>query len=253
MTDIHQLSGAYALDAVDDAERAEFEQHLTRCEDCRVEVAGLRETAALLALMSEATPPPTLRESVLAGISQVRPLPPPAPQADAPAATHPAPTSIDAAPSRRRTSPLWTGLLVAAALALVAGIGLSVWRPWTSDEPELSAADRVLQAPDAETVSVDLGEAGRAKVVRSRTEDRAVIVTEDMVAAPAGKVYELWFQTPEDSMVPAGLMPPAPDQVVLLEGPAAEAVAVGITVEPAGGSPEPTSEPIALFDLTRAT
>lgn len=254
MTDIHQLSGAYALDAVDDAERAGFERHLAQCEDCRVEVAELRETAALLALVSETTPPPALRDAVLTGISQVRPLPPRVPTSPsrqpAPSAT---PTPIGSAPSRRRTPRLWTGLLVAAALALVAGVGLSVWRPWSSDEPALSAADRVLQAADAETVSLDLGEAGRARVVRSKTEDRAVIVTEDMVSAPEGKVYELWFQTPEDSMVPAGLMPAAADQVVVLEGPAAEAVAVGITVEPEGGSPEPTSEPIALFDLTEAT
>jgi anti-sigma-K factor RskA len=246
MTDIHQLSGAYALDAVDDDERALFEQHLTECEDCRVEVGGLRETAGLLALMAEAAPPPALRDSVLTGIAQVRPLPPPT--SHRPDARRVA--AIEGAPSRRRTSTWWTSLLVAAALALVAGVGLSVWRPWAPDEPALSAAERVLQAADAEKVAVDLGEAGRATVVRSRSEDRAVIVTEDMVPAPDGMVYELWFQTPEDDMVPAGLMPPAPDQTMMLDGPAAEATAVGITVEPEGGSPEPTSDPIALFDLS---
>ena len=76
MSDIHKLSGAYALDAVDDIERARFEQHLAECEDCRDEVASLRETAALLAETTAVTPPPSLRDSVLAGISQVRPLPP---------------------------------------------------------------------------------------------------------------------------------------------------------------------------------
>ena len=76
MSDIHKLSGAYALDAVDDLERAAFERHLAECEDCRTEVAGLRETAALLAETAAVTPPPSLRDSVLSGISQVRPLPP---------------------------------------------------------------------------------------------------------------------------------------------------------------------------------
>ena len=38
---------------------------------------------------------------------------------------------------------------------------------------------------------------------------------------------------------------------MLLKGDAAEATGVGITVEPEGGSEEPTTEPIALFDLTR--
>ena len=79
--DVHKLTGAYAVDALDELERARFEQHLSGCEDCRAEVAELRETAALLAETTATTPPTSLRESVLAGISQVRPLPPEVPVA----------------------------------------------------------------------------------------------------------------------------------------------------------------------------
>lgn len=237
MSEVHNLTGAYALDALDELERARFERHLSECEDCRAEVAELRETAALLAETVATPPPASLRESVLAGISQVRPLAPELPPA----------TPVTA---RRRR---WIPFLVAAALALIVGVGAAVTQPWADEAPRLTAAERVLQAPDAEEVFLDLGEAGRATVVRSKAEDRAVIVTEDMVSAPEGKDYELWFQTPEEAMVPAGLMPDTPDQTVVLDGPAAEAIAVGITVEPDGGSPEPTTEPIALFDLTEAT
>lgn len=230
-SDMHKLTGAYALDALDDLERARFEQHLSECEDCRAEVAELRETAALLAETTAVTPPDSLRASVLAGISQVRPLPP----------------VVDVA--RRRAARF--RLLVAASVVAILGVAASLWQPWQSTEtPPLSAAEQVLQADDAQEVFLDLGDAGRATVVRSKAEDRAVIVTEDMVSAPEGKAYELWFQTPDEDMVPAGLMPDEPDQTVVLEGPAAEAIAVGITVEPEGGSPEPTTEPIALFDLT---
>ena len=49
MTDIHALSGAYAVDALDDDERAQFEAHLAGCPSCRSEVDSLREAAALLA------------------------------------------------------------------------------------------------------------------------------------------------------------------------------------------------------------
>ena len=239
MSDLHKLTGAYALDALDELERARFEQHLSECEDCRAEVAELRETAALLAETTAVEPPPALRDSVLAGISQVRPLPP----------------EVSSTPdgTRVRSARRWVPLLVAAALAIVVGIGAMVTQPWKADEPRLTAAEQVLQADDAEKVFLDLGEAGRATVIRSRSEDRAVIVTEDMVSAPEGKDFELWFQTPEEEMVPAGLMPDDPDQTVVLDGPAAEAIAVGITVEPDGGSPAPTTEPIALFDLTEAT
>ena len=238
MSDLHKLTGAYAMDALDELERARFEQHLSECEDCRAEVAELRETAALLAETTAVEPPASLRDSVLAGISQVRPLPP----------------DVSGTPdgTRVRSVRRWVPLLVAAALAILVGIGAMVIRPWSTDEPRLTAAERVLRAADAEKVFLDLGEAGRATVIRSRSEDRAVIVTEDMVAAPEGKDYELWLQTPEEEMVPAGLMPDRADQTLVLDGPAAEAVAVGITVEPDGGSPEPTSAPIALFDLTEA-
>ena len=47
--DIHSLVGAYAVDALDDAERARFEEHLATCAECRAEVASLRGAAASVA------------------------------------------------------------------------------------------------------------------------------------------------------------------------------------------------------------
>ena len=246
MTDIHKLTGAFATDALDDLERSRFERHLASCEDCRAEVVELREAAARLAETTVTTPPASLRDSVLAGISQVRPLPPLTPETTSGEPSH----SSGTAPRRLRR---WVPLLVAAALVLVAGVALSAWQPWATEETTTSATERVLAAPDAEKVFVDLGEAGRATVVRSRSEDRAVIVTQDMAPAPRGSVYELWLQSPEEEMLPAGLMPDAPDTTMLLEGSAAQATAVGITVEPEGGSPEPTTDPIALFPFDEAS
>lgn len=239
--DIHKLTGAYAMDALDELERARFEQHLSGCEDCRAEVAELTETAALLAETVAVPPPASLRDSVLAGISQVRPLPPEVPASE---------PLHDTRAGRRA----WAPFLVAAALALLVGIGALIVQPWAGDDvPQLTAAEQVLQAPDAQEVFLDLGEAGRATVTRSKTEDKAVISTEDMVSAPDGKAYELWFMSPDEKFVSAGLMPDVADQTVVLDGPAADAIAVGITVEPAGGSKQPTSDPIALFDLSEAT
>lgn len=235
MNDIHQLTGAYALDAVDDIERARFEEHLAECEDCRTEVASLREAASLLSETTLATPPPALRESVLAGISQIRPLPP---------VVHRTPVV------QRR----WFPLLVAAAVVAILGVGAAIWQPWgPSPDSSLTAAERILEAPDAESVVVDLGDAGRATVTRSESLRRAVITTEGMAPAPQGKVFEVWLQDDEGAMLPAGLMPPGEDNQLVLEGDAAAATAAGITVEPAGGSDEPTTEPIALFDFSQAT
>ena len=233
MSDIHHLTGAYALDAVDDIERARFEQHLAECEDCRLEVASLREAAGLLSETTAVTPPPALRESVLAGISQVRPLPP----------------IVHRTPVVQRR---WFPLLVAAAVVAILGVGAALWQPWApSQDSSLTAAEQVIEASDARSVAVDLGDAGNATVTRSESLGKAVITTDDMAPAPSGKVFELWLQV-DGEMVPAGLMPPGEDTQMVLEGDATTATAVGITVEPEGGSDQPTTEPIALFDFSQA-
>lgn len=232
MSDIHKLSGAYALDAVDDLERAAFERHLIECEDCRTEVAGLRDTTALLAESVAVSPPPSLRDSVLTGITHVRPLPP------------------VVAPRRAA----WFPVLVAASIVAILGIAAAVWQPWTpSDNGSLTASEQILRATDAQSVALDLGAAGRATVTRSPSIGKAVIATTGMVAAPSGKVYELWLQTEKGVMVPAGLMPNKPDHTMVLEGDANNAKAAGITIEPAGGSDKPTSKPFAFFDFSQAT
>jgi anti-sigma factor RsiW len=60
--DIHALVGAYALDAVDDLERAAFDRHLRGCGACQAEVTELQETAARLADGTWSVPPPALRD-----------------------------------------------------------------------------------------------------------------------------------------------------------------------------------------------
>ena len=243
MSDIHALSGAYAVDALDDRERELFEQHLVDCAVCQAEVASLREASAMLAETTYAAPPPALRDKVLADIGKVRPLPPLPEQK---------PVVRDIESVRRRRFPV--GLAAAAAVLAVLGAGAVVTQPWQDDTSKtLTAAEKVLQASDAESVSVQLGGA-KATVVRSVSEGRAVIVTNDMPPAPDGKVYELWLRRPDGEMVRAGLMPAGSDEPILLEGDASDATGAGITVEPApDGSEQPTTTPIALFDFEQAT
>src|SRR2546429_964602 len=70
--DIHTLVGAYALDAVDDLERARFDRHLAECESCALEVAELRATAGRLAEITELAPPARLKDAVLAQVARTR-------------------------------------------------------------------------------------------------------------------------------------------------------------------------------------
>ncbi|WP_344207169.1 zf-HC2 domain-containing protein, partial [Actinomadura livida] len=78
--DPHTLAGAYALDAIDDAEeRRLFEAHLDGCESCAAELREFQATTARLAMAAAEAPPPRVRERVLADIRHVRQLPPAVP------------------------------------------------------------------------------------------------------------------------------------------------------------------------------
>lgn len=263
--DAHALSGAYAMDALDAQERARFEAHLELCAHCRDEVDGLRETAALLGTGDEVAPPPSVRDRVLADIGLVRPLPPIEPQPEAETAGPHAPTAAPVpTPSgatrsdetlrdldaHRRRRLARVPLLVAAAAVLLLAVGAAWLRPWAEDPaPRLTVAERVLAAEDADRVDKRFPDGAKATIVVSRSVGRAVILTEDMPPAPEGRDYELWLQTPAGELLPAGLMPDVRDATYVLEGDASRATGVGITVEPDGGSDQPTSAPIAFFPL----
>lgn len=243
---LHALSGAYVVDALDTEEREAFETHLAQCADCQAEVKSLREAAVLMADDAAVAPPASLRASVLAGISTIRPVPP---RGETTSDEEPATATV--LPLRRRRTRA-ASLVAAAAVAASVAVGVT-WHPWSDQtSTSVSAVDQVLSAADAQKVSLDFKDGSSASVFRSLSEGRAVILTNDMAEPPPGKVYELWLQTPAGTMIPAGLMPRSPNAKVLLRGDARKATAVGITVEPEGGSDAPTSEPIALFDLGKA-
>ena len=264
--DVHSLVGAYAVDAIDEQERTAFERHLAECPECTDEVSSLRGAAASLSLVGEVSPPASLRAAVLAGIRTVDQLPAPdqtgttgsTPKARIPVVmddedSEPAPGAAPAdlpsnvVPLRRRPVAHWL-VGAAAAVALIAG-GIA-WSPWDNGAANqtISASEQVLQAPDAERVVQNV-DGAKVTIVRSLSLRKAVIVADNMPSAPDGKDFQLWFNQPNEGMVSAGVMPhgAAPTVSVPLEGDASTALAVGITLEPAGGSPEPTTAPLALF------
>jgi anti-sigma-K factor RskA len=244
MSDIHALSGAYAVDALDDDEREQFEQHLADCPECRAEVRSFCETAALIAETQTEIPPPSLRDSVLSGIGSIRPLPPET-APETPSTTAPeAEEAVGAAvtPLRRRTFPM----LVAASVAVILlAVGTAFWHPWTGSQTT-TVADQILHASDAVKVTEPVAGGGTLTIVRSPSLERAVMIGSDVAPPESGKTYQLWLQQPGQGMVSAGLMPDA-EQPTVLTGDAATATAAAVSVEPATGSPRPTSDPIALF------
>jgi anti-sigma-K factor RskA len=235
--EIHALSGAYAVDALDASERARFEEHLSACAECQAEVASLQDAAASFSAMTATEPPAALRAKVLADIRTVRPLPPVV-------------TRLETRRPRR-----WTNLVAAAAVLGVLGGGVAVWQQThdsTSQVPP-SAAEQIRTAADVTAVTQDLGNGATATIYRSVSLGKAALVTSHLPAAPDGKVYQLWLQNSQGHMVNAGLLQGSGHREVVLSGDASTATAAGITVEPAGGSETPTIPVFALINLEQAT
>jgi len=246
--DLHALAGAYALNALDGAERDRFERHLRGCRACQDEVRGFAATAAALAMATAAEPPPGLKQRVLAAAA---------------AARQSAPAVAAAATGRRRprtTVPRWSWLpklaVPVAAAGLVAAAvlgGVTVWTQHrlTTVQAENQAIAAVLAAPDAQIASAPTTAGGTATVVASHTEGKMVFTSSGLRALPPVKVYQLWYLRP-GSARPAGLVPSAiagRTPPVLASGLAA-GDKVGVTVEPAGGTSSPTTTPIVVLTLS---
>ncbi|MEU7283273.1 anti-sigma factor [Streptomyces sp. NPDC045431] len=239
---LHAPTGAYALDALPDDEREAFERHLRDCPACAQEVRELTATAARLGSAVAAPPPDGMKSRVMERIRGVRQLPPHAP-----------PGASGLVTVRRGRVPR---LVLAACVAAAVGLGgVAAWQFQEARQAERRAVQaqreseelaRVLAAADARTVSGAVKGGARATVVVSRAEDGAVFLASGLPELPAGKTYQLWFDD-GGRMRPAGLV--GDDGAVLMEGGVRGATGMGVTVEPAGGSPQPTSTPLVLMPL----
>jgi anti-sigma-K factor RskA len=117
--DYHDLTAAYALDALAPDEAEAYERHLSQCEECREELAELNATSAALAFGTVApAPPPRLRAAILEQAAAER---------------------TNVVPLLRRR---WVGraLAVAAAAAACIVVGLAVALSQSSQTRSLSVA-----------------------------------------------------------------------------------------------------------------
>ena len=248
-SDIHLLAGAYALDAVDDLERARFEQHLRTCDDCQHEVRELAETAALVgAADALATPPVGMRDAVLAEISQTPQVLPRTHLTDVNEGTD----TI----SRSRPNRAARWLSVAAAVLAVGALGAGTYGLQQHQQSEVLTAQAemvtsVLMAPDAQLHQMPMGSASSA-IVMSPSEGSAVMVAANVPTLPGNQVYELWTLTTDGKARPAGVWTPSSNgsAAVPIKGDLATTAGIAVTVEPPGGSAQPTSKPIASATMT---
>lgn len=229
--ELHALAGAYALDALDADERAMFEIHLADCLDCADEVRSLRDAAAELSHVSAVAPPPQLRTDVLAAIHQVRPL---------------APVTDNVIDMRRARVGRSVWQVMAAACALIALVAAGWGYQQHQDAGRRNTADRaistVLSATDASAVSGQVG-SGHATLVYSKDLKKLVLIGHAIPAPGKDKTYQLWMIAPDGkSYTSAALFSPNSKGDVTAEaaGDLAATSRMGVSIEPAGGSAQPT-------------
>ncbi|HVB45866.1 MAG TPA: anti-sigma factor [Streptosporangiaceae bacterium] len=238
--EIHALAGAYVLDAVTDQERGSFAAHLAGCEQCREDVREMRETAARLGAAAAVRPRPELAEQTIAAARRTSQLAPASEQGQ----------GTGAGPARRAVAAVG---LAAAVLVLAAAVGLGVLANSTMRQLHRSQGqDRmiaaVLTAPDAVMRTAKVRTGGTATVVMSRRKRAVIFTAHGLRPLPAAESYELWLMSAAGDR-PAGTLKMAPGGMAgpaVLSGVAAGDM-IGLTVEPATGSPLPTSVPLVMI------
>ena len=244
--DMHSLSGAYALDAIESgSELDRFTRHMSRCASCASEVRGFREVATALAFAATAEPPPELRDRVLAAAARTRQLPPEV-------RTHARPQRTRAWPLKGPWVPWLSGVIATASIVVAVLFGFA--QAHTQQELNQARAQNqaialVLSAPQVKLLTHSTTMGGVATVVLAADRHELVVTTSGLPALPTGKVYQLWLIG--KTIVSAGLLPSAKSgqtPPVLASG-VVKGDALGLTVEPAGGSRKPTTTPILALPL----
>ena len=264
-----ELAEIYALDAISDAEREAIDAYVSGAPEAEREsfnerVRQARETLAL-SFTAEEAPPADLFARIVAQLPAAAPAAGPAgahaaaaeTAAGAPAAlpaAEPAPAADELSAARqrrevrRRTSGLRNWLIGVAAAAVIAlgGVGVGAYLANQNDP-----FNQVIEAQDARQATVDVNGGGTATVSISQSHDALVVRMKDVPPPPAGKVYQMWL-IPKDGSTPVsqGLMDAeALSKPALVKG-IGSAAALGITVEPVGGSATPTLPTVAAAPLT---
>lgn len=234
------LKEAYVLGALPDDERAAVEAYLALHPERQAEIDDLAGVAGLLALAPpEQEPPAALRRRVMDVVESE--------------STRPR--------AARRSASSWFGWLgdirnVALGAAALLVVGLLSWnvllqgdvRDLRGQVEEARTADRA-----QETREIELGgswaEQGARAEVTALKDDRAILVVEDMPPMPEGRTGQVWVIR-DDKPEPSGLLEPSGNMAATaITTPLDSADAIAVTVEPAGGSDEPTSDPVLVKEL----
>lgn len=273
------LAEVYALHALDDGERDAVDRYLSSAPaaeraEFEERVRQARETLAM-SFTAEEEPPAGLFDKISAALPAAASASTPAtpesgtpesgapvvalPGASAPVVARPVRDAAQATGTddlaaardrreqRRRPQGMRTWLIGVAAAAAVAVGGVGVGAYIANQNDPMA---QVLQAGDVKKETIDVIGGGTASLTVSSSKDAVVVKMNGVPAPPSGKVYQMWL-IPKDGSAPVskGLM-----DAEALSKPAVvtgigSAAALGITVEPVGGSKTPTMPTVAAASL----
>lgn len=265
--DLHSLAAPYALDALEGDERRRFEKHLSRCDACTAEVRQLSEDTVRLAWSTAAPPPFAMRDRVLSAVRATpqespghSPAHAPGRSAEAPRrrshqlpghvwGTEPLPPVRRAPRMRPMFAPLAT---LTAAAALVVAALFAVQNTQTQDKLDTAQAQAreiadVLSAPDARATTDRDARGQGITAIASASEGRAVVTLSGYGELPSDRVRQLWLMRPDVQPRSLGLF--KGDTPLVATGLDKSATSLAVTVEPDGGSEQPTSAPVVQLAL----
>jgi anti-sigma-K factor RskA len=217
--EIKALVGAYVLGAVPEDEQPTIRAHLLTCEECMAEADSYSSTTSDLALAVEPVELPAgFEDRVMAVIADER---------------------TASAPPRSALRARWFGWAFGVAVLLVAiGFGAA----YVQTQSDLDRERRVVSALLRSDAGMELDGDGVAAMIPTR--EGSVFVAEGLADPPDGHTYQLWLIEGTDP-VSAGTFDVREGRVVIEMDQSLEGFdGAAVTVEPAGGSPEPTTDPV---------
>lgn len=151
-------------------------------------------------------------------------------------------------PAERRARARWrpmrlVGAVAAGAAILTGGIAIGTQLDRDSQQQALGA---IVAAEDAQREVVDVAGGGTATAIWSEELGQSVLLFEDVVPAPAGRSYQAWYIDGSGPRSAGVFQTAGGSTAVVLEGQLTAGDAVGVTVEPEGGSDAPTTDPVLV-------
>jgi anti-sigma-K factor RskA len=235
-----ELKDVYVLGALPDDERATVEAYLALHPEHQAEIDDMVGIAGLLALAPpEQEPPADLRRRLMQVVES---------EAVQPRATE--------SPESSWFSWLGGFRNVALGAAAVLVVGLFSWNVLLQQDVQdlrgqVEEARSANEAQQTREIALDgtWAEQGARAEVTALKDDRAILVVEDMPSMPEDRTGQVWVIR-DEKPEPSGLLEPSGNMAATaittnLRG----ADAIAVTVEPAGGSDEPTSDPVLVQEL----